>query len=42
VRFGFENGKAEINDQPISDPVIQATNGFIYGINGVIGMSGVR
>lgn len=42
VRFGFENGKAEINDQPINDPVIQATNGFIYGIDGVIGMSGKR
>lgn len=42
VRFGFENGKAEINDQPIIEPAILATNGFIYGITGVIGMSGVR
>ena len=42
VRFGYENGKAEINDQPIVEPAILATNGFIYGITGVIGMSGVR
>lgn len=42
VRFGFENGKAEVNDQPIIQPAILATNGFIYGITGVIGMSGVR
>lgn len=42
VRFGFENGKAEINNQPIIQPAILATNGFIYGITGVIGMSGVR
>lgn len=42
VRFGFENGRAEINDQPIIDPAILTTNGFIYGITGVIGMSGQR
>lgn len=42
VRFGFENGKAEVNDQPIIEPAILATNGFIYGITGVIGMSGKR
>lgn len=42
VRFGFENGKAEINDQPILQPAILATNGFIYGISGVVGMSGQR
>lgn len=42
VRFGFENGKPEINDQPILQPAILSTNGFIYGITGVIGMSGMR
>lgn len=42
VRFGFENGKAEVNDQPIIEPAILATNGFIYGITGVIGMSGQK
>jgi uncharacterized surface protein with fasciclin (FAS1) repeats len=42
VRFGYENGKPEINDQPIIQPAILATNGFIYGVTGVIGMSGTR
>lgn len=42
VRFGFENKRAEVNDQPIIEPAIMATNGFIYGITGVIGLSGQK
>ena len=40
IRFGYENGRPEVNDQPIVQPGILASNGFIYGISGVIGMSG--
>lgn len=42
IRFGFENGHPEVNDQPIVQPGILASNGFIYGISGVIGMSGEK
>ncbi len=42
IRFGFENGHPEVNDQPIVQPGIIASNGFIYGISGVIGMSGEK
>ncbi len=42
IRFGYENGRPEVNDQPIVQPGILASNGFIYGISGVIGMSGVK
>lgn len=42
VRFGYEDGRPEVNDQPITQPGILSTNGFIYGISGVIGMSGQR
>lgn len=40
IRFGYRNGRPEVNDQPIVQPGIVASNGFIYGISGVIGMSG--
>lgn len=42
IRFGYENGRPEVNDQPIVQPGIMASNGFIYGISGVIGMSGMK
>ena len=42
IRFGYENGRPEVNDQPIVQPGIMASNGFIYGISGVIGMSGEK
>lgn len=42
IRFGYENGHPEVNDQPIVQPGIIASNGFIYGISGVIGMSGEK
>lgn len=42
IRFGFENGHPEVNEQPIVQPGIMASNGFIYGISGVIGMSGEK
>ena len=42
IRFGFENGHPEVNDQPIVQPGMLASNGFIYGISGVIGMSGEK
>lgn len=42
IRFGFENGHPEVNNQPIVQPGILASNGFIYGISGVIGMSGEK
>ena len=42
IRFGYENGRPEVNDQPIVQPGILASNGFIYGISGVIGMSGEK
>lgn len=42
IRFGYENGHPEVNDQPIVQPGILASNGFIYGISGVIGMSGEK
>lgn len=42
IRFGYESGHPEVNDQPIVQPGILASNGFIYGISGVIGASGQR
>ncbi|MEO7104311.1 MAG: fasciclin domain-containing protein [Gemmatimonadaceae bacterium] len=42
IRFGYENGHPEVNDQPIVQPGMLASNGFIYGISGVIGMSGEK
>jgi uncharacterized surface protein with fasciclin (FAS1) repeats len=42
IRFGYENGMPKVNDQPIVQPGIMASNGFIYGISGVIGMSGEK
>ncbi len=42
IRFGYENGRPEVNDQPIVQPGIMGSNGFIYGISGVIGMSGEK
>jgi uncharacterized surface protein with fasciclin (FAS1) repeats len=42
IRFGFENGHPEVNEQPITQPGIMAANGFIYGISEVMGMSGVK
>jgi uncharacterized surface protein with fasciclin (FAS1) repeats len=42
IRFGYENGRPEVNDQPIVQPGIMGSNGFIYGISGVLGMSGEK
>jgi uncharacterized surface protein with fasciclin (FAS1) repeats len=42
IRFGYENGRPEVNNQPIVQPGIMGSNGFIYGISGVIGMSGEK
>src|SRR5665213_3081129 len=42
IRFGYENGRPEVNNQPVVQPGIMASNGFIYGISGVIGMSGEK
>lgn len=42
IRFGYENGRPEVNDQPIVQPGVMASNGFIYGISGVLGMSGEK
>ena len=42
IRFGFENGHPEVNNQPIVQPGIMASNGFIYGIAGVIGNSPIQ
>jgi uncharacterized surface protein with fasciclin (FAS1) repeats len=42
IRFGYENGHPEVNNQPVVQPGIIASNGFIYGISGVIGMSGEK
>jgi uncharacterized surface protein with fasciclin (FAS1) repeats len=42
IRFGYENGMPQVNDQPIVQPGIMGSNGFIYGISGVIGMSGEK
>jgi uncharacterized surface protein with fasciclin (FAS1) repeats len=38
IRFTYNNGRPEVNDQPITQPGIMGSNGFIYGISGVIGM----
>ncbi len=40
IRFSYANGMPKVNDQPIVQPGIMGSNGFIYGISGVIGMSG--
>lgn len=40
IRFSYANGMPRVNDQPIVQPGVVASNGFIYGISGVIGMSG--
>jgi uncharacterized surface protein with fasciclin (FAS1) repeats len=40
IRFTYANGMPRVNDQPIVQPGIMGSNGFIYGISGVIGMSG--
>jgi len=40
IRFTYANGMPRVNDQPIVQPGVMASNGFIYGISGVIGMSG--
>lgn len=40
IRFTYANGMPKVNDQPIVQPGVMASNGFIYGISGVIGMSG--
>jgi hypothetical protein len=32
----------EVNDQPVVQPGILASNGFIYGLGGVIGLSGEK
>ena len=42
IHFGFENGHPEVNNQPIVQPGIIASNGFIYGIAGVIGNSPIQ
>lgn len=39
IRFTYANGMPKVNDQPIVQPGVMASNGFIYGISGVIGMS---
>jgi uncharacterized surface protein with fasciclin (FAS1) repeats len=40
IRFTYRNGMPLVNDQPIVQPGIMASNGFIYGISGVIGIGG--
>lgn len=40
IRFTYGNGMPMVNDQAIVQPGILASNGFIYGIAGVIGMAG--
>lgn len=40
IRFTYANGMPRVNDQPIVQPGIMGSNGFIYGISGVIGMNG--
>ena len=40
IRFTYANGMPKVNDQPIVQPGIMGSNGFIYGISGVIGMNG--
>jgi len=42
IRFTFKNGTPLVNDQPIVQPGIMASNGFIYGIAGIIGMGDGR
>jgi len=40
IRFTYSNGMPKVNDVPIVQPGVMASNGFIYGISGVLGMSG--
>ena len=40
IRFTYANGMPKVNDVPIVQPGVMASNGFIYGISSVIGMSG--
>lgn len=40
IRFTYANGMPRVNDQPIVQPGVMGSNGFIHGIAGVIGMSG--
>ena len=39
IRFTYKEGRPEVNDQPITQPGMMGSNGFIYGISGIIGMS---
>ena len=38
IRFTYKNGRPEVNDQAITQPGIMGSNGFIYGMSGIIGM----
>lgn len=36
VRLGYSDGHPTVNDEPIVQPGIMGSNGFIYGISGVL------
>ncbi len=36
IRFGYKDGRPTVNDITVVQPGIMASNGFIYGISGVI------